>query len=268
MLTKDQTQQFQELGYLIVPQVFDASEITGLRSAYDDIVGLAATDDIAPEYRKGLPGGVHIHIQAPAEVTGADKVQYLRKVQWPSMFHPTFERIRNSVRFVNLLEPLLGTSLKQYINQINFKMPGGNIEFPWHQDIRPTPAFRNQLDNYVQTIIAVDDATEENGCLMIVPGSHKTGDLKTKRYAKGQIEEHVDVSKAVPCLAKAGDVLMFTSYTVHGSKPNQTDQPRRSYINGFVRASACDVGKWAFHKGIPIPITSDRDYADIRFPTP
>jgi hypothetical protein len=72
------------------------------------------------------------------------------------------------------------------------------------------------------------------------------------------------LTHAVPCLAKAGDVVMFTSYTVHGSKSNQTDQPRRSYTNGFVRAQACDIGKCAFLQGVPVPITSDRDYADIR----
>tara|TARA_B100000700_G_scaffold248566_1_gene278451 strand:+ start:137 stop:442 length:306 start_codon:yes stop_codon:yes gene_type:complete len=64
--------------------------------------------------------------------------------------------------------------------------------------------------------------------------------------------------------ASPGDVVMFTSYTVHGSKPNTTDQPRRSYINGYVRASACDVGKWAFLDGKAVPVTSDRDYHRIR----
>jgi ectoine hydroxylase-related dioxygenase (phytanoyl-CoA dioxygenase family) len=263
-LTDQQIKHFQSLGYLIVPQVFEASEIVALRDAFEDIVSLAMQDDLSPEYLKGIAGGVHIHIQSPPDVTGLSRAQYLRKAQWPALIHPTFERIRNSPKFVQLLEPLLGTSLKQFINQINFKMPGGNIDFPWHQDIRPTPAFRDQVNNYVQTIIAVDDATEENGCLWIVPKSHTLGNLKVKRYASGQIEDHIDVSKAVPCLAKAGDVILFTSYTVHGSQPNQTDQPRRSYINGFVRSNMCDVGKWAFLEGTPVPITSDRDYADIR----
>ena len=73
-----------------------------------------------------------------------EAVRYLRKVQWPSMIHPAFEEIRSSPKFPALLEPLIGTTLKQYINQINFKMPGGEIGFLWHQDIRPTLAFRDQ----------------------------------------------------------------------------------------------------------------------------
>lgn len=261
MLTHDQIQSFKKQGYLVVPQVFTSSEINELQNAFKDIVQLAEWDDLSPDYQRGISGGPHIHIQAPDNE--ASKAQYLRKVQWPAMFHPTFERFRNSEKFVSLLKPLLGDSLKQYINQINFKMPGGNIEFPWHQDIRPTPAFRDQLENYVQTIIAVDDANEENGCLWIIPESHSLGAVKVKRYG-GQLEDHIDTTKAIPCIAQAGDVVMFTSYTVHGSKPNLTNQPRRSYINGFVRSSACDVGKWAFLKGTPVPITSDRDYADLK----
>ena len=111
----------------------------------------------------------------------------------------------------------------------------------------------------------MDEANAANGCLHVVPGSHRLGNLKVKRYAKGSVEAQLDVSSAVPCEALPGDVLMFTSYTVHGSSPNTTDRPRRSYINGFVRASACDVGRWAFLDGKPVPITSDYDYHEIRF---
>jgi phytanoyl-CoA hydroxylase len=127
-----------------------------------------------------------------------------------------------------------------------------------------TPAFTDQVNNYVQTVIAVDTSTVENGCLNIVPGSHKLGNLKVKRYADGQIEEHIDVSTAVACQAPAGSVILFTPYTVHGSTPNLSNQPRRSYINGFVRASSCTICKWVFLDGQGVPMTSDHDYSELR----
>ena len=263
-LSDNDGQQFRDQGYLVVRNVFDRDEIERLKVGYDYITSLVGRGGIDERYLTGRGPEVHIHVQAPEGTSDEDSIRYLRKVQWPSMIHPAFEEIRNSPKFPQLLEPLIGTSLKQYINQINFKMPGGDIDFPWHQDIRPTPAFREQENNYVQTIVVVDEATVANGCLFIVPESHKLGNLKVKRYAEGQIEEHVDVSGAVPLEATPGDVVMFTSYTVHGSKPNTTDSPRRSYINGFVRASACDVGKWAFLEGKPVPVTSDHDYHTIR----
>ena len=264
-LSDAEVASFREVGYLVARGVFDEGEIARLREGFEYILELAARTDLTEEVLQGKGREVHIHLQTPEPMSGPKAVQYLRKVQWPAMLHPAFEEIRNSAKFPVLLEPLIGTSLKQYINQINFKMPGGDIAFPWHQDIRPTPAFRDQVNTYVQTIIVVDKATVENGCLQIVPGSHKLGNLKVQRYAKGQIEDHLDVSRAVPLEGEPGDVVMFTSYTAHGSTPNTTDQPRRSYINGFVRASACDVGKWAFLEGKPVPVTGDNDYHEIRY---
>ena len=263
-LADEEVAAFREQGYLVKRDVFDDAEIDHLRSGYDYITSLVEQGGIDEQYLKSAGPEVHIHLQAPAGTPAADSIRFLRKVQWPSMLHPAFEEIRTSAKFSGLLEPLIGTSLKQFINQINFKMPGGDISFPWHQDIRPTPAFREQESNYVQTIIVVDEATVANGCLHIVPESHNLGNLKVDRYAEGQIEDHVDVSRAIPLEAVPGDVVLFTSYTVHGSTVNTTSRPRRSYMNGFVRASACDVGKWAFHEGVPIPITSDHDYHRIR----
>ena len=262
-LNKQDVESFRQRGFHIARGVFTADEIALLRTGFAHILELAARTDLGEDLLKGK-GDVHIHLQSPEPLSGPAAVRYLRKVQWPSLIHPAFEEIRTSAKFPALLEPLIGTSIKQYINQINFKMPGGDVAFPWHQDIRPTPAFNDQGQNYVQTIIAVDEATRANGCLYLVPESHRLGDLKTKRYAKGQIEEQVDISTAIACEATPGDVILFTSFTVHGSIPNTTDQPRRSYINGFVRADSCSIGKWAFLKGTPIPITTDYDYHTLR----
>ena len=260
-LSKRDVDSFRLQGYHIARGVFGPDEIARLRTGFAHIQELAARTDLCEEVLKGQ-GDVHIHLHHPEAISGPTAVQYLRKVQWPSLLHPAFEEIRTSAKFPALLEPLIGRSLKQYINQINFKMPGGQIAFPWHQDTRPTPAFTDQGQNYVQTIIAVDEATIDNGCLHLVPGSHKLGDLKANR--SGQAAEHVDVSTAVACEAAPGDVILFTSFTLHGSVPNSTAHPRRSYINGFVRADTCTIGKWAFLDGKPVPVTSDRDYHALR----
>ena len=265
LLQPDQINRFREQGYLIVRRVFDTEAIERLRQGYTYVEELAGRPDLDPQYTTGKGPEVHIHIQAPAGAADAAATRYLRKIQWPAFLHPAFEAFRTSPIWPALLRPLIGDSLKQYINQINFKMPGGGIDFPWHQDIRPTPAFSDQVKTYVQSVTLVDAATVANGCLQIVPGSHRLGDLKAKRYAKGQIEEQVDVAQAVAVEGEPGDVVLFTPYTVHGSSPNTTDSPRRSYINGFVRAAACTVGKWAFLAGKPVPLTGDHDYHAIRY---
>ena len=260
-LSQTEVDLFYERGFHVARDVFSDGEIARLREGYDYILALAGRSDLPENLLQGTNSDVHIHLQPPQSLPRAQAVQHLRKVQWPARLHPVFEEIRTSPRLLALLEPLLGTSLKQYINQINFKLPGSRIDFPWHQDVRPTPAFTDQVRTYVQTIISVDEASQESGCIYVVPGSHRLGDLKAKRYAEGQIEDKIDVHTAIPCLTEPGDVLMFTPYTVHGSKPNTSHRPRRSYINGFVRADARTVGKWAFLDGQPVPITGDRDYS-------
>lgn len=262
-LSQAEVDRFYERGFHVARGVFSDGEIARLREGYDYILELARRSDLPEDLLQGTNGDVHIHLQPPQALPRAQAVQHLRKVQWPAQLHPAFEEIRTSPRFPTLLEPLIGTSLKQYINQINFKSPGSQIDFPWHQDVRPTPAFTDQVNTYVQTVLAVDEASRENGCIHVVPGSHALGDLKAKRYAKRQIEDKIDVGTAIPCLVQPGDVLMFTPYTVHGSKPNTSNGPRRSYINGFVRAGACTIGKWAFLEGRPVPITGERDYSAL-----
>jgi len=154
LLSATEIESFRDQGFLVKRATFDADEIARLREGFTYIESLVEEGGIDPQYLSGKDREVHIHIQPQAGAADAS-VRCLRKVQWPSMSHPAFEQLRTSPKFAALLEPLIGTTLKQYINQINFKMPGGQIEFPWHQDIRPIPAFSAQVDNYVQTIIVV-----------------------------------------------------------------------------------------------------------------
>ena len=76
---------------------------------------------------------------------------------------------------------------------------------------------------------------------------------------KGQdLTEALDMETAVPVTGQPGDCLLFSTYTVHGSRPNKTDKPRRAYINGFLRASASLTPdcEWIFRDGAPVPLPS------------
>ena len=63
-------------------------------------------------------------------------------VQWPSYHQPVLNGVRLDTRFADLLEPLIGSDLKQIINQVHWKAPGSLGDFAWHQDSRfRQPAF-------------------------------------------------------------------------------------------------------------------------------
>ena len=61
-------------------------------------------------------------------------------------------------------------------------------------------------------------------------------------------------SDAIELRLEPGDFAMWSPYLVHASGTNSSDHKRRLYINGYVRASDCDRGEWAFRDGQPVPL--------------
>ena len=106
-LSDEDVRHFREQGYAVARGVFGKEEIGDLRRWYDQIADLAR-HDLSDAYRDAPGPEVHIHVQAPDDVSVGEAVRYLRKVQWPAMFHSGFERVRNDVRWPALLEPLIG----------------------------------------------------------------------------------------------------------------------------------------------------------------
>jgi ectoine hydroxylase-related dioxygenase (phytanoyl-CoA dioxygenase family) len=157
---------------------------------------------------------------------------------FPALAHSYLNEIRISKPMTELVREFIGDDVRQINNQIYFRERGDLDQFAWHQDImfRESHIFGSDVvEDYFQTIIAVDDITEENGAIEFIEGSHKTmrlyapknlrkferGDLKGKKYT-----------------AKKGDVLIWSVMIVHGSETNNSDSSRMTYMNGFCRTKA------------------------------
>jgi ectoine hydroxylase-related dioxygenase (phytanoyl-CoA dioxygenase family) len=243
-------------GYAVVRGFFSTNEI-------DEIA--AATDQLNAEgeahgrcFRHG-----NLFYNVARERDGSEPL--VRMVQWPSYHQQVLNAVRLDTRFVDLLEPLIGTDLKQIINQVHWKVPGSLGDFAWHQDSRfrrPQSAYRNLATAYVQTGLAIDAHTPDSGCMRIIPRSHLGGELDLD-YSKKALgaemsdealgEVGLSQSDAVDLILDPGDLALWSPYLVHGSGKNRADHKRRLYINGYVRAGDCDRGEWAFRGGQPIP---------------
>ena len=129
--------------------------------------------------------------------------------------------------------------------QAHFKLPGDGTFFPWHQDAthrgNGDPAQWedcNGRGSYVQTLTAVDAVTLLNGPVEFLRGSHRGGHLRLP-YREGvqtedpRLEALREQGRQCPALMAPGDVAVFGPYVVHGSQPNESDQPRRAFVNGF-----------------------------------
>jgi len=141
---------------------------------------------------------------------------------------------------VDRLAQLMGPDLLVWRTQIFNKPPSAGVEFTWHQassylteqGFKPTlePESLSELFQ-VTTWIAVDKATLENGCLQVVPGSHR--EIRTIRPGQGgfghariQLEYDIDPEKVVNFECRPGQFVIFTERLVHGSQPNTSDKRR------------------------------------------
>ncbi|EMI5491011.1 phytanoyl-CoA dioxygenase family protein [Providencia stuartii] len=91
-------------------------------------------------------------------------------------------------------------------------------------------------------LIFLDDATIENGCLQVIPGSHKYG-LQSHNiddFFRGKIQE-VDENDAVYIEAKAGDVLFLHCLTMHASAVNTSAVPRRTFLPAYRSADSFPI---------------------------
>jgi ectoine hydroxylase-related dioxygenase (phytanoyl-CoA dioxygenase family) len=91
------------------------------------------------------------------------------------------------------------------------------------------------VDDYFQTIIAVDDINVDNGAVEFIEGSHKweywPDPTKLRVFTRGELE-------GTKYTAKKGSVLIWTVTIVHGSEPNQSNADRMTYMNGFCRSKS------------------------------
>ena len=126
------------------------------------------------------------------------------------------------------------------------KKPGGEGS-PWHQDEHPIPTRDRSL---TAVWIPLSDATLDNGCLWVIPDSHKPG-IIYERYEHNlpdvdgmPIARGFDDSGAIPLEMKAGSVLFFSGYMLHSSKENVSQTYRPALTMHY-----CSTNTWLTWKG-------------------
>jgi ectoine hydroxylase-related dioxygenase (phytanoyl-CoA dioxygenase family) len=252
----DYLAHYSREGFAIIRGLFSAGEVQQVAAAADQVYAEGAAHG-----RSFRHGNLFYNV-----ASGADGEALVRMARWPSYHQPVLNGVRLDTRIARLLEPLIGPSLKQIINQIHWKAPGSLGDFAWHQDSRsrrPGWAYRNLAGSYVQTGLALDPHSPESGCMRFIPGSHLRGDLgmdcSKKALGTAMADDVLEAvglsgSEAVDLLLEPGDVALWSPYLVHGSGSNRSTHRRRFYINGYVRARDCDRGEWAFRNGLPVPL--------------
>lgn len=207
-LTAEQLQQFDELGYVMLQDVFDPAEVSVLQEELPHIYALDR-----PEVWRESSGVVRTAFAA-------------------HRYSEPFRRIGAHPRLIGPVQQLLDGDVYIHQYKINAKAAFDGDVWQWHQDYG-TWARDDQMPEPRAMNIAlfIDDVTEFNGPLWVIPGSHKQGvleaghDLATTSYPlwtldKASITELANRHGMFSAKGNAGSVLMFHSNLVHASSPN------------------------------------------------
>lgn len=180
--------------------------------------------------------------------------------------HKLSEVIRRSLahpRVVSVLTGVVGPNVKAMQSMLFIKAEGRPGQ-PWHQDEMFIPTRDRSL---TAVWIALDDATVENGCLWVLPGSHRRGVLYPDRE---QDDPRFDCSveaydfpyeerDAVPVEIPAGSAVIFNGYLLHRSLPNTGRHGyRRALANHYMSAESPLA--WKVPPGVS---AATWDYRDI-----
>lgn len=229
--------EYEEYGITVIPNVFTDEECEKLKKE-------AYTLDPESIKKAGYP-------HHPFEYSGSKPAL----VFFPSLANQYINDVRKDERLQEIVKAFLGDNVKQVNNQIYFREAGDHDEFAWHQDIcfrQPRKRFPGVETGYLQTIIAVDDLTEDNGTIEFIRGSHLEGEHDT--MSKPGITKMLRHFKrhgmfGEKYVAPKGSVLLWTCLTVHGSEANTSKSDRMTFMNGFCKAENCLDYPWYLKDG-------------------
>jgi non-haem Fe2+, alpha-ketoglutarate-dependent halogenase len=157
----------------------------------------------------------------------------------PHMFFPWAWELASLPRLLDAVEDLIGPELVIDSSLLLCKYARDPAFAPWHQDGIYSEWYKTPS---VSAWIAIVDATPENGCMQVIPGSHLKGRVAHTNVVRQdslfgpspEIEVEVDETQAVCVALDAGEASFHHSSIVHGSPPNRSDRKRISLIVRFV----------------------------------
>lgn len=192
--------QYETDGYVLFPQVLDADLV---REAQEHVAWLQQRHpDLRPE-------------QLGHTLVADD---------------PFWLRLVSDDRLLDIAETFIGPNIALFASHYICKPPRDGQPVLWHQDGSYWPLEPVEV---VTLWLAVDDSLPENGCLRVIPGSHRLplqqmkprGDTPNV-LGSGMDFSLVDVDRAIDCVLKAGGVEVHHPNIVHGSEANHSDLRR------------------------------------------
>jgi hypothetical protein len=282
LLTPDQLAFYREHGYLRIPAVFTPEETRAMKTDLDWMIREWANIGVGwtGPWRKALMDPA---TEAKSKLIAMHDLQYYSDVWMKAVTKPNMAGMMSQL-LAGDDEPD-GAPVELHHSTMHVKPPETGHPFPMHQDL----AFYDHADDrYVDVLVHLDDTSHANGEIRFIDGSHKLGPLEhitSFTNDEGKKEEctpHLPwerfrLEDTVPVPAKAGDIVIFNIYTIHGSHVNTTADMRRLVRVGYKhpdnrqtrgqsssRPNLIVKGRRPRHEGQVLYSTECHGFADIR----
>ncbi len=236
MLTPEQIREFDEQGFVKGPVVLDQGQVEKLRSELDAVM----------EGRSVRPPVLNRNLLNGDQTYGMQMSKTDTVVQIVNMWMASdafLTHARNPVICEEVAQLCRTDTLRIWHDQVQYKPPVTGGPGGWHQDFPAWPVL--QPPDLVSAWVALDDAVVENGCMWMVPGSHRWGNQKgyitrTPDYMPSHREpDRLPPGarvEAVPFEIRKGQVGYHHCLTWHGSPPNRSTRKRRAIAVHYMPA--------------------------------
>ncbi|MCG9895133.1 MAG: phytanoyl-CoA dioxygenase family protein [Fimbriimonadaceae bacterium] len=214
-------------------EVYRAVGVVGVRRAFDPEEVQAVINALAELVsRESLPEGVQLQFESRARdilpsLHGPDRLDAVRKFMLFVHLDSRLERMVYHPALMPILQSILGEDPHMFQDMALLKPPGIGREKPWHQD---NAYFKvPQSAEVVGVWAALDEATEQNGCMFFRPGGHRSGPLPHFNRRDWQIcDSDILDLEAVSAPLPAGGMVIFNGLTPHGTPSNRSNTRRRA----------------------------------------
>ncbi len=220
-ITKSQCDEFNNNGFIIINNLLNSTEIEEYRSLYDRFLN---GEIECKEMRSDL-----------GKKDGQDitEIENVTQIMWPSVSVPELFKKPLHQRSLEISRQLLGEDAIFDFDMLIYKAPNGNTSTPWHQDAAYWPHMPDE--RAVSAWVALDQSTQDNGCMYFIPGSHRNG-YRQHQFAEtdgGSLECYVSENEAVFVELEPGSATFHHGLTAHHTPGNITSSHRRAFITNF-----------------------------------
>jgi ectoine hydroxylase-related dioxygenase (phytanoyl-CoA dioxygenase family) len=216
---------FWERGYVVERGVFTPAEMAVVKRVVDDNAAMRAhAEHVRQKEQKDGTRPSFDSIFVWNDARGAD----------------VFAKVIRSPKLLDRLEAIFGDDVYVYHTKVALKYPGV-VGFDYHQDYAYWYHMGNLWPDMATIFVAVDPATQENGCLRLIEGSHKLGrqdhELRDGVSDSGVDPERLAVIRAklpeVPVELAPGDMVIFHCNTIHASADNRSAHSRVALLGCY-----------------------------------